>query len=376
MDDAEFLKKYGDLCTEAITRRIKLEPDIFFVELPGKGKNSVKVILVRKGYAGISVSKEALAFGIELGDFLVFPVKSPIGYELLHQLVVHDITDLSKFQFASECCGKYPDYFGQVPPAPAGTPFGVGYRYFSVAPGVYFIETLDGYCLAVSYEVWRYDLSDETVHESYSFNTDLQTGLLNARSYIFFRCEECELAVFELLETGKYPVLEKYLVSPLALYERLWATHPEFLENWNNQVMDKAKRVCGPFRDLANLASTLQLVPKWVDRQPQCVDFLSLPGYRDEGSISESDDDEEYILEHYDGRWGKIKTIEESSPGVFLVNHDDNDVAGRYILLQDFGESVLSHQAISYGDSMNGLIYFDIDSGSPVVLFELLRSIL
>lgn len=380
MDSNELIEKLGNICPQRITRCIELEPGVFFIEFGRKDRlfaNERQGIVLIEPYTGISLSKEALAYKNKAGDFWVSTWKSPIGYELLKSLKEHGISEMTKYQFATESCGAYLDYFGQVPPPPMSTPLGEGYRYISVYPGLYFVESGGEWCLAVSFEIWRHNLSDEAVYEGYSFQEDQKMGMLNARGYAFFRRDECALAIFDLLKSGTYPNLEKYLISSEALYEHLWATHKMYIKNWNDTVMRVTKVAKNNRMDVVNRA-TAMLVPQWMNSEPRKVEFLRLPG-DDQKSCTGTDDfenQEEYIRDLYDGRWGDIEDIEETIPGVYLVNYNEDDLVGHYILTKDYHGGAILGGAMELGCERDGLMYFDKKTGAPIILFEALRSTL
>lgn len=145
---------YISLYADADTANEEINPNnsFYYVTLPYKGK---------------VLSQEALRYGQQHGDALIFDEKHGqiiVEYELLRSerrcnaAIKNSVTaavDRELKEISMHGSYDYPDYFGTLPP-PALTPYGIPTRCINAAHGVYFLEAEGQLLLSVDYLYWSF----------------------------------------------------------------------------------------------------------------------------------------------------------------------------------------------------------------------------
>jgi len=169
------------------------------------------------------ISEETITYGNQIGDICFFEYDVEhngwhlVQFEILRYKTKHgflqDKTE-SLYSVAMFAAELYPEYFGETIP-PRCTPWGLVIRHRKVADGIYFLETdRCQWVLALSFPVWSIDLSDSTQKHGSFCAEDKRLGQKEAE-YLYFRRDDCEPVIFELLQNEAYKKVKDFWKLPI-----------------------------------------------------------------------------------------------------------------------------------------------------------------
>lgn len=179
------------------------------------------------------ISREAKAYGRRVSDWWLFSMQEDasgwriIDYELGKYCVKNQFPlEQPLHDIALDAAEYHPEYFGTYP-VPFSTPRGYTTRHWTLANGIYWIET--DQCeevLAVCYPVWSSELSDLAKHVGEQAEYDKIHGIEETLGYIFFPQQVSSIPVYELMQTR--PEWEGHMIDKAALMNAIWKYIPEY----------------------------------------------------------------------------------------------------------------------------------------------------
>lgn len=235
-------------------------PDVYYIVTRREGRLlGRELFAVSKDYNGDIISKEALSYGVESNNALLFEAEAEgsgwelIDYEVERYKVKHGIPldpDADLYSTAIYGTEKYPEYFGGYIP-PRYTPYGLTTRVKVIVNGIFFLET--DQCLwlfALCQPIWSIDLSEHLQEMGELCSHDLHE-VHEETSYLFYSREKIPPVLFELLRYNEYREgILKYITTERELTAAIWQTCPQYAiwynftklsgngcDNWLNLIL-------------------------------------------------------------------------------------------------------------------------------------------
>ena len=125
-----------------------------------------------------------------------------IDYELgKHRVKNHLPQEQTLHDIALDAAEYHPEYFGAYP-VPFHTPRGYTTRHWTLANGIYWLETdLCEEVLAVCYPLWTAELSAAVERLGEQTEHDKVQGIHKTLGYIFFPAQISCIPIYELMQT-------------------------------------------------------------------------------------------------------------------------------------------------------------------------------
>ncbi len=216
-------------------------PGVFYVSTElsediGMGR---ELYVVTRAGTPCVISPEVAERGTEVGDVRVFEYQGAdslynlVRYELTRYQTVHGLPRVSSNE-SLYCMAAYygeyfPWYFGGVIP-PRDTPRGLTVRTKKVGEGLFFLETEQcQWLLAVSYPIWDSELSQFVQELGETWDDGLATRAVETQ-YLFFTCDCCVPAIYELTAYGERAELLAYVGGREALEKQLREQFPQYAQ--------------------------------------------------------------------------------------------------------------------------------------------------
>lgn len=187
------------------------------------------------------ISPEAKEHGRRISGWWLFSMQDDtsgwriIDYELgRYRVKNHLPQEESLHDIALDAAAYHPEYFGAYP-VPFYTSRGYTTRYWTLANGIYWLET--DQCeevLAVCYPIWNAELSRlaEKIGEQAAY--DKTQGIHETLGYIFFPSQLSCIPIYELMQT-RMEAWEGKVIDKPALMNAIWKDIPEYAVMMNQQ---------------------------------------------------------------------------------------------------------------------------------------------
>ena len=158
-----------------------------------------------------------------------------IDYELgKHRVKNHLPQEQTLHDIALDAAEYHPEYFGAYP-VPFHTPRGYTTRHWTLANGIYWLET--DQCeevLAVCYPLWTAELSAAVERLGEQTEHDKVQGIHKTLGYIFFPAQISCIPIYELMQT-RMEVWSGTMIDKPALMNAIWRDAPEYAVMMNRQ---------------------------------------------------------------------------------------------------------------------------------------------
>lgn len=222
-----------------ISKRERLCPGIYYLTAQQDGEP-----FATEYYAVTDtpiISQQARAYGRRISDWWLFSMQDDasgwriIDYELgKYRVKNHLPQEETLHDIALGAAEHHPEYFGAFP-VPLHTPKGYTTRHWTLANGIYWLET--DQCeeiLAVCYPIWTAGLSTlaERIGELTAY--DKTQGIHHTLGYIFFPQKISCIPLYELMQT-RTEAWEGTVIDKPALMNAIWKELPEYAVMMNQQ---------------------------------------------------------------------------------------------------------------------------------------------
>ena len=187
------------------------------------------------------ISRQVKAYGKRISDWWLFSMQDDasgwriIDYELgKYRVKNHLPQEQTLHDIALDAAEYHPEYFGAYP-VPLHTPRGYTTRHWTLANGIYWLET-DQYeeVLAVCYPLWTAELSTAVERLGEQTEHDKAQGIHKTLGYIFFPAQISCIPIYELMQT-RMEVWSGTMIDKPALMNAIWRDAPEYAVMMNRQ---------------------------------------------------------------------------------------------------------------------------------------------
>ena len=187
------------------------------------------------------ISRQAKEYGKRISDWWLFSMQDDasgwriIDYELgKYRVKNHLPQEQTLHDIALDAAEYHPEYFGAYP-VPLHTPRGYTTRHWTLANGIYWLET--DQCeevLAVCYPLWTAELSVAVERLGEQTEHDKAQGIHKPLGYIFFPAQISCIPIYELMQT-RMEVWSGTVIDKPALMNAIWRDAPEYAVMMNRQ---------------------------------------------------------------------------------------------------------------------------------------------
>lgn len=187
------------------------------------------------------ISRQAKEYGKRISDWWLFSMQDDasgwriIDYELGKYCVKNHLPqEQTLHDIALDAAEFHPEYFGAYP-VPLHTPRGYTTRHWTLANGIYWLET--DQCeevLAVCYPLWTAELSMAVEWLGEQTEHDKAQGIHKTLGYIFFPAQISCIPIYELMQT-RMEVWSGTVIDKPALMNAIWRDAPEYAVMMNRQ---------------------------------------------------------------------------------------------------------------------------------------------
>ena len=187
------------------------------------------------------ISRQAKEYGKRISDWWLFSMQDDasgwriIDYELgKYRVKNHLPQEQTLHDIALDAAEYHPEYFGAYP-VPLHTPRGYTTRHWTLANGIYWLET--DQCeevLAVCYPLWTAELSAAVERLGEQTEHDKAQGIHKTLGYIFFPAQISCIPIYELMQT-RMEVWSGTMIDKPALMNAIWRDAPEYAVMMNRQ---------------------------------------------------------------------------------------------------------------------------------------------
>ena len=187
------------------------------------------------------ISRQAKEYGKRISDWWLFSMQDDasgwriIDYELgKYRVKNHLPQEQTLHDIALDAAEYHPEYFGAYP-VPLHTPRGYTTRHWTLANGIYWLETdLCEEVLAVCYPLWTAELSTAVEWLGEQTEHDKAQGIHKTLGYIFFPAQISCIPIYELMQT-RMEVWSGTVIDKPALMNAIWRDAPEYAVMMNRQ---------------------------------------------------------------------------------------------------------------------------------------------
>lgn len=234
-------EEFSDLIVEigSINRIAQECPGIYYLIARQDGKP------VAEEYYAVAdtsiISRQAKEYGKRISDWWLFSMQDDasgwriIDYELgKYRVKNHLPQEQTLHDIAQDVAEYHPEYFGAYP-VPLHTPRGYTTRHWTLANGIYWLET--DQCeevLAVCYPLWTAELSTAAERLGEQTEHDKAQGIHQTLGYIFFPAQISCIPIYELMQT-RMEVWSGTMIDKPALMNAIWRDAPEYAVMMNRQ---------------------------------------------------------------------------------------------------------------------------------------------
>ena len=233
--DLSFLE--SELGTISVTK--SLCPGIYYLIA---GQDGEPVAAEYYAVADTSIiSRQAKEYGKQISDWWLFSMQDDasgwriIDYELGKYCVKNHLPqEQTLHDIALDAAEYHPEYFGAYP-IPLHTPRGYTTRHWTLANGIYWLET--DQCeevLAVCYPLWTAELSTLAERVGEMTEYDKAQGIHQTLGCIFFPAQFSCIPIYELMQT-RMEAWSGTVIDKPALMNAIWRDAPEYAIMMNRQ---------------------------------------------------------------------------------------------------------------------------------------------
>ena len=187
------------------------------------------------------ISRQVRAYGRRISDLWLFSMQDDasgwriIDYELgKYRVKNHLPQEQTLHDIALDAAEYHPEYFGAYP-IPLHTPRGYTTRHWTLANGIYWLET--DQCeevLAVCYPLWTAELSTLAERVGEMTEYDKAQGIHQNLGCIFFPAQFSCIPIYELMQT-RMEAWSGTVIDKPALMNAIWRDAPEYAIMMNRQ---------------------------------------------------------------------------------------------------------------------------------------------
>ena len=242
------LEEYRSALEEEIGEIISIDepgPGVYYVESYRNGLIGLAYYVIPDA---APIARTVQNYGKKMDGLRLYAVENDTsGWQIVqYELNRYNITSHKSLMSESEfrdaslhAMEAHPEYFGMFP-VPFHTPCGYTLRHWTLANGIYWLETST--CeelLAVCCPVWEAELSPAALAACKMTKQDIEKGMEESTCYIFFTKEASCVPLYELMETRKE--WDGTVIDRPALMNAVWKFMPEYAMQLNGQENARLK---------------------------------------------------------------------------------------------------------------------------------------